>query len=285
MAELSTKSKIALAKAARKVIMAGRRLLGGSGHAQVDRGGIQWDLDLSEGIDFAIYLLGGFELRTLKLYQKLVVPGSVVLDIGANIGAHTLPLAQLVGPAGRVIAFEPTEFAFGKLRRNLGLNPALCDRVHLMQVALLARLDDQLPEAIYSSWPLDRHEEIHESHGGLLQTTRGAKVSTVDAVVESMSLESVDFVKLDVDGHEPAVVFGAAHTLEKFKPTIVMEWAPSCFDSAIEMGQQALESLARIGYRFSLQGTGELRPLTREALGGVVASGASVNLVLQCGVR
>ena len=65
---------------------------------EIRRGGYNWALDLHEGIDFSIFLLGGFEPRTLRLYRKLLgrQEGEIVLDIGANIGAHTLPLAKLV---------------------------------------------------------------------------------------------------------------------------------------------------------------------------------------------
>lgn len=157
--------------------------MGAGTRAEAARGGVRWDLDLSEGIDFAIYLLGGFELRTLKLYRKLVRPGAVVLDVGANIGAHTLPLAALVGPSGTVIAFEPTKFAFEKLRRNLELNPELRQRVRSLQMALLSQIDEPLPQSIYSSWPLDGSAAVHESHGGKLCATDGATVSTLDAVV------------------------------------------------------------------------------------------------------
>ena len=76
-------------------------------------------------IDFAIYLGGMFERNTALALRKLVRPSSLVLDIGANIGAHTLRLANLVGSSGRVFAFEPTDFAYSKLQANLDLNPAL----------------------------------------------------------------------------------------------------------------------------------------------------------------
>ena len=49
--------------------------------------GITWSLDLKEGIDLAIYVLGGFELQTLRRYPNFVHEGAVVLDIGANISA------------------------------------------------------------------------------------------------------------------------------------------------------------------------------------------------------
>lgn len=281
MAELSTNSKIALAKAVRGLVMSGRRLVGAGTRAEVVRGGIRWDLDLSEGIDFAIYLLGGFELRTLRLYRRLVRPGAVVLDIGANIGAHTLPLAALAGAGGRVIAFEPTQFAFGKLRRNLELNPALCGRVRPLQMALLSRIDEPLPRSIYSSWPLDGSAAVHEIHGGKLCATDGATVSTVDATVESLSLQSVDFVKLDVDGHEPDVLLGATRTLERFRPTIVMEWAPSTLGEGTGDFKEALHALRKCGYSWEPVGGGRAHRLEVDALHRVVPPGASVNLVLR----
>lgn len=282
MAELSTKSKIALARAVQGMIMSGRRLLGAGPRTQVVRRGVRWDLDLSEGIDFAIYLLGGFELRTLKLYRQLVRPGAVVLDVGANIGAHTLPLAALVGPSGLVMAFEPTKFAFSKLQQNLELNPALLERVRPLQMALLSQMDKPLPRSIYSSWPLDGSSVVHEIHGGKLCATDGATVSTVDAVVESMTLKSVDFVKLDVDGHEPDVLLGAMKTLERFRPTILMEWGPGYSDGEASAFNEALGALAAIGYRFQSFGRGDPRRVTQDELSRVVAPGASVNVVLRC---
>ena len=105
------------------------RTLSGKGNVGVfRRGGIVWELDLREGIDFAIYLQGGFEPAALREYRRVVKPGSVALDIGANIGSHTLPLAQIVGPSGRVYSFEPTDYAFEKQLRNLSLNRDLSKR-------------------------------------------------------------------------------------------------------------------------------------------------------------
>jgi protein-L-isoaspartate(D-aspartate) O-methyltransferase len=67
------------------------------------RGGVKWNLDLREGIDFSIYLLGGFEPRTLKLYQSLVRRGDVVLDEACGLGYSTAVLARL---AEVVVAVE-----------------------------------------------------------------------------------------------------------------------------------------------------------------------------------
>jgi hypothetical protein len=90
--------------------------------------------------------------------SQLTEPSSLVLDIGANIGAHTLHLAGLVGPKGRVMAFETTDFAFGKLRRNLDLNPPLASGVEAFHCFLTASDQASVPDAIYSSCRLPRRQ-------------------------------------------------------------------------------------------------------------------------------
>jgi hypothetical protein len=111
---LSTKSKIFIARVLLKPVIATRSLFRLPSSVITTRRGLTWSLDLTEGIDLAIFILGGFELKTLRRYKKLIREGDVVLDIGANVGSHTLPLAQLVGHAGKVFAFEPTAWAFEK---------------------------------------------------------------------------------------------------------------------------------------------------------------------------
>jgi len=151
---MKTVHKIRAARMIYHAVHAGRALLGQTDHATVVRDSLTYDLDLSEGIDLGIYLGNFYERQTRSALRKLVTPGSLVLDIGANIGAHTLHLAQLVGPDGQILAFEPTEFAFRKLRRNLDLNPFLGSRVELFHCFLTDNDGVSVPNDIYSSWPL-----------------------------------------------------------------------------------------------------------------------------------
>src|SRR5919198_4875634 len=102
--------------------------------------GAMYELHLDEMIDLALYLQQ-FEPDVRDTIRKLTAPGMTVLDIGANIGAHTLLFATLAGPGGRVVAFEPTDFAFAKLRRDVELNPLLC--VEKVRVALGAESRSQ----------------------------------------------------------------------------------------------------------------------------------------------
>ena len=115
----SVRQKLFIARLLNRSLRLLRGLLGRDMHVRCRRRGINWDLDLNEGFDLSIYLLGAYEPRSLNAYRPLIRPGFVVFDIGANIGAHALHFAQLVGEHGRVYAFEPTRFALEKLRQNL----------------------------------------------------------------------------------------------------------------------------------------------------------------------
>lgn len=223
--------------------------------AEFSRGGIRWMLDLNEGIDFSIFLLGSFEPDVVRCYEKRVQPGDVVLDIGANIGAHTLHFARLVGVAGRVLAFEPTAYAHAKLRANLALNPELDSRVLLRQTLLTDTPGAALPETICSSWPLAHEEGLHPEHLGKPQTTEGAGSSTLDAAVAAAGVARVAFVKLDVDGHELSVLRGAAGTLRTSRPPILIELCPHvCVEHGYPFSE-LVDCLLGLGYRFeSLEG-------------------------------
>ena len=90
---MNTAQKIAIARKIYKFARSIRWTLGLNDSVVVSRNGIVYELDLSEGIDLAIYLNDYFERNTRRALDQLVVPSSVVLVIGANIGAQTLHLA------------------------------------------------------------------------------------------------------------------------------------------------------------------------------------------------
>ena len=148
---MNTVNKIALPRLAYFAVRGGRTLLGRSDHVVVTRGGLKYELDLFEGIDFVIYFIGGFELNTNRAIRRYARPVMTVLDIGANIGAHTLSLGKLVKPDGRILAFEPAEYAFHKLKRNVQLNPVLEDTIEPFHYFLTSYSETGIPNSIYSS--------------------------------------------------------------------------------------------------------------------------------------
>lgn len=274
---MRTRTKIVLAGMAQRVIMIGRRLCGKGPIVTCRRGGIKWRLDLQEGIDFSIFLLGAFEPSTRAAYRRIVAKGAVVIDIGANIGAHSLPLAAHVGPSGLVIAVEPTKYAFDKMKVEISLNEELKPRIRAHQAMLMANGETALVDALSSSWPLFPPDGAHEQHLGVSKGTEGATVATLDGLVEKERLQKVDFIKLDVDGYEIEVLRGAQNVLKKFKPTIIFEHAPYSLEEMGYPPDGLIKSLTESGYLFTdLDG----RPFGRHGSSVPdVPVGSSVNVI------
>ncbi len=276
---LKTKSKIRIAKIVSKMFRASRKLVGLGDEVTVVRGGLRWCLDLREGIDFAIYLRGSFEKELVYCYTKYIGTGGTVLDIGANIGANTLPLASNVGERGRVIAFEPTDYAVQKLHRNVHLNPQLVDRISIEQIMLTNSSMKEVPLQFYARWPLDKKDRIHETHMGALSEATNTSSRTLDDYLHSHDIEKVDFIKLDVDGGELEVLEGGREMLARIRPPIVLELAPYVYDSSNRKFQRMLKFLFELGY-----GLHSLRDNSRlsddpEIIESSIPSGAGINVL------
>lgn len=242
------------------------------------RGGLRWKLDLREGIDLSIYLFGSFEPSVAKTYRTSLRDGSTVVDVGANIGAHTLPLARAVGASGRVLAFEPTTWAFDKLRANLDLNPDIAGRVCAEQIMLVGEEGVTAPAETYSSWPLVTGGEVHPEHRGRLMSTGTARCATLDAYLSEAGVDRVDFVKLDVDGAEPEVLAGAEATITRSAPTIVMELAPYIYEGTDRFERLVL-FLAEQDYSVGHLRTGKALVLDADALRRQIPTGSSMNVL------
>ena len=248
MPGLSTKQKIAIATCASRVVRSGRRIFGKASSGGFTRHGIRWELDLREGIDFAIWLFGHFEPDAYAAYRKRLKPDDVVLDIGANIGAHALPLAQCVAPGGKVLAFEPTVYAFKKLQRHRELNPELGKVLHAQQILLMDSPTAAVPATIASAWPLEETDGLHPDHFGRPESTAGARAAMLDEIVRDEP--RIDFIKLDVDGHELAVLRGARATLARCKPPILIELCPQVCVEHHHTFAELVGELTGAGYRF-----------------------------------
>lgn len=247
---ISTKQKIALARLAYAAVIGLRRLAGSGETAEVVRRGIRWSLDLREGIDLSIYLFGRFEPATVAAYSAFLSPGDIVVDAGANMGAHTLNLARCVGPRGRVLAFEPTVGAFARLQRNIALNPDLAASIVARQAMLVSEPGQAVEPSAYASWRIDgaSSPDSHPLHLGTPISTLGAVGTTLDAATKDQ--RPVKLIKLDVDGHELEVLGGAKELLHRDHPLIVMELAPYTMAERGQDPRKLYELLRDAGYRF-----------------------------------
>ena len=276
---MKTTHKFALVRFAYRAIGFARGLAGLGDEVEVTRDGLRYHLDLSQAIDLTIFVFGRFERSTVAAFRRYVKPGATVLDIGANIGAQTLQLARLVGPRGRVLSFEPTAFAFAKLNRNLQLNPQIAGRVTALQCFLTGGDGQDLPSAVHSSWTLQRSAEAHEKHLGVPMATAGSRAATLDRVLAEHAIESVDLVKLDVDGFECDVLAGATDMIRRSRPIFVMEIMPY---GLVEQGanlDQLLNFLIPSGYRLYDERSEAPLPSDAAALERMIGEGASRNVI------
>jgi FkbM family methyltransferase len=276
---MKTVHKIGLARAAYRAVHFGRTIMGRSDRCIVTRDGLTYDLDLSQGIDFAIYFGNIFERSTKNALRRLVAPSALVLDIGANIGAHTLYLARLVGPHGRVLAFEPTDFAFSKQARNLGLNPELAERVRAYHCFLAAEDETLVPSAIYSSWPLMEGVDRHAKHLGQEMPTKAARARSLDSVLSEAAMGHVQLVKLDVDGFECEVLRGATTLLQVHRPIFVMELAPYVLEERGTSLDELLSFFLPNGYRLYDERSERPLPSTASEMKNLIGDGESVNVI------
>lgn len=281
---LSTREKIAIARVLNLAIVGARRVAGRTPHVSVRRRQVRWVLDLNEGIDLAIYL--GLYQRVPRRAVRWIAPGALVLDIGANIGAHSLPLAHAVGPDGRVIAIEPGDYAFARLKANAAANPELLPQFVPIQAALTADAAAPASEEtvrFYSRWPLrGGGSDRHPKHLGAPETAVAARFLTLDTLLQELrhgnAIEQpVAFIKLDVDGHELDVLRGAAHTLATEKPAILIEIAPHVQDEVPQRLDDLLGVLAAHGYRLEASDSGERLPMSAPALRALIRDGASID--------
>ncbi len=190
----------------------------------IKRGGIQYEVDLREGLDLSLFLFGNFQSHVSKNKFIQIPKDGVILDIGANIGVMALQFTELV-PNGKVYAFEPTHYALKKLKRNLALNPGLAKRVTVTQTFITS--PDKIDKEIiaYSSWKVggEKDENEHPVHGGTAMSTEGVGSITLDQFVIEENIDRIDFIKIDTDGHEPDVLSGAKELLGKFRPAVIFE--------------------------------------------------------------
>jgi FkbM family methyltransferase len=148
-------------------------------------------------------------------------PGAVVIDIGANLGEWTVPLARAVGSAGRVLAIEPAPRSAAALEATLAANALRHAEV------LRCAVSDHDGTAEFAV-PLVTSARIDTGTARLGPAPSGynalcVPARSLDSLALEHGLDRLDLIKIDVEGHERQVLEGAASTLERQRPVLVIE--------------------------------------------------------------
>lgn len=174
----------------------------------------------------SLELLGEFSEGEVRLLRGLVVPGDTVVEAGSHIGAHTIPLAQQVGPSGRVIAFEPQRLLHRVLRANIALNNL--GRVADARLAALDEVEGTLHVPIFDYSVVDNFGGFPDTLVAFTENPdKTFRREVVPAsTIDGLRLSSCALLKMDVEGMELAAIGGALATLERLRPVLYLEANP-----------------------------------------------------------
>ncbi len=201
-----------------------------------------------------------FERMETQFVERLLRPGMTVLDVGAHHGLYTLLASKRVGWDGKVIAFEPSPRECARLRKHLRWNR--CSNVELVPCALgenPGEADFYVVDGFQDGCNSARPPAIEEP----TQTMR-TQVRRLDDVLAERGVGEVDFIKLDVEGAELSVLYGAMKLLQgEARPAILAEVQDIRTQPWGYPAREILHHLARLDYRwFAIAAKGALLPIS-----------------------
>ena len=176
-------------------------------------------------------VLGTYDDTFLDALRPLsALQGAVIWDVGAHVGYESLVFASLVGPSGRVVAFEPNPANLVEWQKNADANADLAPRMNLQAIALSAEpgmaafrfSDDVVGGRSSGSHLADSvppEQELSYAAFRLVDVV----CARADDLVEAGEIAPPSFIKIDVEGAEADVIRGAVRTLGRYRPALLVE--------------------------------------------------------------
>lgn len=185
----------------------------------------------------ALDLYGEWCEAEIRAVAPILEPGCTVIDVGANIGTHTVAFSKMVGPNGCVVALEPQRVVHQILCGNIALN-ALTNVV-LLNAAAGDRAGHVRIPAI---------DPTSEYNFGAIavadKTSKSEKTDLVEVVtIDALNLQSCRLIKIDVEGMEPTVIDGARETIRRCEPALFVE------NNTVEKSAKVLSAISSVGYK------------------------------------
>jgi FkbM family methyltransferase len=176
------------------------------------------------------WLTGKVEPEVQAALTRLLRPGDVFVDVGASIGFHSLLAARLVGPGGRVVAFEPSPSDAASLRENAALNA-------LDWVVVVEQAAWRAAGKAYLDRPGEATARVVDRP---LASSLPTVTTTLDAYFDAQLAPPPSVVKIDVEGAEAAVLEGMTATLTTVRPAVIVEshGDPAFFATLAEHGYE-----------------------------------------------
>ena len=208
--------------------------------------GLDLELDLRDNLQALVFYCATYEPSFARDLHARIRAGDVYADVGAHVGIHALQVARRLAGlgGGRVLAFEPAADSAGKLRAAALRNKLA---VQVVQLALSDRAGEL---ALFADERYDRHDAgVRSAHASGPRVATAAAM-TFDDWAEQEKLDRLDVVKIDVEGHEAAVLSGMRHSVAKFAPRAIYIEIKANSTGRAPVPDEALRALAAdLGYR------------------------------------
>ena len=213
--------------------------------------GLRMRIVPGEQISQAVFVSGVYEPCTTSVLRRLLRDGDTFVDVGANVGLFTMLGSRWVGPTGRVLAFEPSEREFTRLRQHVDHNglhnvQALRMAVGNQNGTALLRVADAQHSGLNTLEDHFVYTAVHEAY------TETVPIARLDELVASHDVRKVDVMKVDVEGGEHHVIAGARETIARDRPAVILEVASATSDPG-HQGRSSIEAFfASLGYAFAV---------------------------------
>jgi len=229
---------------------------------QVTRGGLAWQLNPSDFVQADLFWYGHKDYWETHHLRKLLRRGSVVFDIGANIGYYAITLAATLGSECRVYAFEPFPPTYERLLTHITLN-SFTEIISAHRLALSDR------ERV-----AHMRIRVGSNSGSARLDTAGERIptTTLDIFCSRHRIERLDFVKIDAEGHEEFVLAGGAQTIRQYRPLILLELDPPLLSDAGSSVERVVSLLRSHGYSLHAARRDVLVPMETLPAGRVVVN-------------
>ena len=161
----------------------------------------------------SLEVYGEFSDGEVEVFRKLIPSGGFVVEVGANMGAHTVAFANLVGRNGVVIAFEPQRLMYMTLCANVAINSlaqAYCRNEAVSNAPGELRIPD-----------LDPNAELNFGGYSIEMKNEGTPTNVI--TLDQLMIPQCDFVKIDVEGMEVKVLAGGEQFIKKHRPILYVE--------------------------------------------------------------
>jgi FkbM family methyltransferase len=160
----------------------------------------------------------------IRFLRELLFPGDLFVDVGANIGTLTVPLAQAVGKDGHVIAMEAQRHVYHVLCGNLALNQLHNVTALNRAVAEKSNSVAFLPEVDYDTESNYGGVQVTSEYNMIDAERRKMTIPVSTIAIDDLQLKKPRLIKIDVEGMEPYVLAGAIQTIDNDRPMLYIEF-------------------------------------------------------------